>query len=547
MRLLLRVGASRVELFRKSAFPVFSQFNLNKNRNMSYMIDSNEYKWLKDLGIQRENPGVFNGSWHWHKEADFVDSMCPSKGKAIARVQNGTVADMEAAINEAQKAFTIWREVPAPKRGEIIRQIGESLRTHKAALGKLLSLEMGKILTEGEGEVQETIDICDFALGLSRIFEGRVLQSERPGHMLYEKWSPLGPVGVISAFNFPNAVFGWNLAISLMCGNPVVWKPAPTVPLVSIAMVRILADVFEKNNLPTSICTLVCGGADVGNAMAKSEKLPLVSFTGSTEVGRKVGAVVQERFGRPLLELGGNNAVVVMDDANLDMVVPGVVFGAVGTAGQRCTTCRRLFLHDKVYDEVLARLRTAYGNIMNRIGDPLDSKTLIGPMHSAEGKQLYLNTIEKIKAAGGTIEIGGKSANREGNYVEPSIVTGLAHNNEIVLSETFAPILYVMRCSSLDQAIEWNNEVEQGLSSSLFTNDMQKVFKWMSVSGSDCGIVNTNIPTNGAEIGGAFGGNKATGWGRESGSDAWKQYMRRSTCTVNYSSDLPLAQGVKFE
>jgi len=435
--------------------------------------------------------------------------------------------------------------MPAPHRGEIVRQIGDALREKKHLLGKLLSMEMGKIIAEGEGEVQEYIDVCDYAVGLSRMFSGKVLPSERPGHMLLENWNPLGTVGVITAFNFPIAVYGWNSSIALTCGNTVLWKGAPSTPLVSVAITKVLEEVLVKNNVPGAVCSLVQGGADIGHKIASDGRIPLVSFTGSTAVGKKVALTVQERFGKSLLELGGNNAIIVDEDADIDMVVRASLFACVGTAGQRCTTTRRLILHEKVHDEIVERLAKAYKQV--RVGDPVEEGTMYGPLHNQLAIDKYLAAIEAAKSEGGNIVTGGKVIDREGHYVEPAIVTGLAHNAKIVHTETFVPIVYALKTKSVDEAIEWNNEVDQGLSSSIFTKDISKVFKWMGPKGSDCGVVNVNIPTSGAEIGGAFGGEKHTGGGRESGSDAWKQYMRRSTCTINYSKDLPLAQGIKFE
>jgi aldehyde dehydrogenase family 7 protein A1 len=374
-----------------------------------------------------------------------------------------------------------------------------------------------------------------------------VIPSERPGHALYEQWNALGTVGVISAFNFPCAVFGWNQAIALTCGNTVLWKPAPSTPLISVALTRLTAEVLEANGHNPAVSTLVCGDADVGQCMSDDVRVPLLSFTGSTPVGKKVGISVQQRFGKSILELGGNNAIVVLEDADLDMVVPAVLFASVGTAGQRCTTTRRLIVHEKLHDQVVERLTKAYSQIMSRYGDPMDSSTLIGPMHSEAGVRMFTDAVAKAIVQGGKVAVGGKVIEREGNYVEPAIITGLAHDALAVHTETFAPILYVLKTKSLNEAIEWNNEVDQGLSSSVFTGNLANMYQWLGPHGSDCGIVNVNIPTSGAEIGGAFGGEKHTGGGRESGSDAWKQYMRRSTCTVNYSKELPLAQGIKFE
>ncbi|CAH1995686.1 unnamed protein product [Acanthoscelides obtectus] len=406
---------------------------------------------------------------------------------------------------------------------------------------------MGKILSEGIGEVQEYVDICDYAVGLSRTLAGAILPSERPGHVLIEKWNPLGLIGVISAFNFPIAVYGWNSAIAMVCGDTVLWKGSETTPLVSVVTTKIVADVLERNKLPGAIAALCCGGADIGKAMAADSRLKLLSFTGSTHIGQQVGVEIQKRFGKHLLELGGNNALIVADDADLNMVVQATLFACVGTAGQRCTTTRRLILHKNVHDEVLGRLKKAYSQVLNRIGDALESNTLVGPLHSQLSLQKYKHTIDEIKKQGGTIEFGGKVLDKPGYFVEPTIVTGLKHDHPLVHSECFAPIVYILKTESVQEAITWNNEVPQGLSSSVFTQNLGAIFEWIGPKGSDCGIVNVNIPTSGAEIGGAFGGEKATGGGRESGSDAWKQYMRRSTVTINHSKDLPLAQGIKFE
>jgi len=507
------------------------------------LVEDSKYAWLKELGIGTDNQGVFHGSWAGSGEV--ITSYSPINNLPIARVTQGTLADYETAVTNANAAWDAWADVPAPLRGEIVRQLGDALRKKLQPLGKLLSLEMGKILPEGVGEVQEYIDVCDYAVGLSRMFAGKVLPSERPGHMLLENWNPLGTVGIITAFNFPVAVYGWNNALALTCGNTCVWKGAPSTPLVSIAITKVLEEVLVANNLPGAICSLVCGGTDIGQAMAKDERLPLISFTGSTAVGLNVSLEVQKRFGKFLLELGGNNAIIVNDDADLDMVVIASLFACVGTAGQRCTTTRRIILHEKVYDEVLERLVKAYGQI--KVGDPLEPGTLYGPMHSQQGIDNYFSTLEEVKAAGGKLECGGKRIENPGRYVEPTIVTGLAHDSPLVHKETFAPIVYILKCKDMDEGIAWNNEVKQGLSSSLFTKDIGNCFKWIGPKGSDCGLVNVNIPTSGAEIGGAFGGEKHTGGGRESGSDSWKQYMRRSTCTINYSTSLPLAQGIKFE
>ncbi|CAH2296068.1 alpha-aminoadipic semialdehyde dehydrogenase [Pelobates cultripes] len=507
------------------------------------LLNQPQYSWLKELGLKEENEGVYNGAWGG--KGEVVTSYCPSNNAPIARVRQATIEEYNETVIKAKEAWKIWADVPAPKRGEIVRQIGDALRKKIKLLGHLESLEMGKILVEGVGEVQEYIDICDYAVGLSRIIGGPILPSERPGHALIEQWNPVGLVGIITAFNFPVAVYGWNNALALICGDVCLWKGAPTTSLTSVAVTKIVAQVLEDNNLPGAICSLTCGGADIGNAIAKDERVDLVSFTGSTSVGKQVALKVQERFGRQLLELGGNNAIIVFEDADLTLVTPSVLFAAVGTAGQRCTTARRLFLHESIHDEIVEKLAKAYAQV--RIGDPWESETLCGPLHTKQAVEMFLSAIEQGKCEGGTIVYGGKVIDRPGNYVEPTIMTGLPHDSPIVHKETFAPILYVIKFKSEEEAFAWNNEVKQGLSSSIFTKDLGRIFRWLGPKGSDCGIVNVNIPTSGAEIGGAFGGEKHTGGGRESGSDSWKHYMRRSTCTINYSKDLPLAQGIKFQ
>ncbi|XP_045467558.1 putative aldehyde dehydrogenase family 7 member A1 homolog [Harmonia axyridis] len=518
---------------------------LRRNMSGEYLINNEKYSFLKDLGLKTSNLGVYNGKWFGSGKT--VKSIDPSTGKVIAEVKYGTVSDYHSCVEESEKVWEQWARLPAPKRGEIVRQIGNAIREKLTPLGQLVSLEMGKILPEGIGEVQEYVDICDYAVGLSRMLPGAIYPSERPDHILLEKWNPLGIVGVISAFNFPCAVYGWNSAIAMVCGDNVLWKPSETTPLVSIATTNILAEVLERNNLPGAIASLCCGGEDVGKAMAADQKIKLLSFTGSCEIGQKVGVEVQKRFGKHLLELGGNNALIVAEDADLNMVVQAALFACVGTAGQRCTSTRRLILHQKVYTEVLERLKKAYAQVLNRIGDPLGENTLIGPLHSELSLQKYKNTIEEIKKQGGKIEFGGKVLGKEGYFVEPTIVTGLAHDHPLVHNECFAPIVYVLKAANVEEAISWNNEVPQGLSSSIFTQNIGHIFEWVGPKGSDCGIINVNISTSGAEIGGAFGGEKHTGGGRESGSDAWKQYMRRSTITINHSKEMPLAQGIKFE
>uniref|UniRef100_A0A8D9FHC6 aldehyde dehydrogenase (NAD(+)) n=1 Tax=Cacopsylla melanoneura TaxID=428564 RepID=A0A8D9FHC6_9HEMI len=513
----------------------------------SYSDSLAKYPFLKELGITSSvNQGVYDGK-SWKANGEIIESVNPSTGEPIASIQQGNVQDFHRCTAAAHEAYGTWSDLPAPKRGEIVRQIGDALREKLIPLGKLVSLEMGKILPEGIGEVQEFIDICDYAVGLSRTYSGSILPSERPGHVLLEAWNPLGVVGIISAFNFPVAVYGWNAAIALTVGNTVLWKGAPSTSLVSIATNRIVSSVLEKNSIPGAVASLCTGGADVGEAMSSSEKISLVSFTGSTHVGQQVGTTVQGRFGKHLLELGGNNAIIVNEDADLNLVQQCLVFACCGTAGQRCTTTRRLFLHKKVYDQVLGSLVKSYSTVLTRTGDPLDEKTLYGPLHSEAGVRGYLATVEEIVGQGGKIEFGGKKIDRPGNFVEPTIVTGLPVDSRVVHRETFAPIVYVFSFDSLDEAVAANNSVKQGLSSSIFTRDIGNLFKWIGPKGSDCGLINVNIPTNGAEIGGAFGGEKHTGGGRESGSDAWKQYCRRSTVTINHGRDVTLAQGIKFE
>uniref|UniRef100_A0A8D1MV06 Alpha-aminoadipic semialdehyde dehydrogenase n=1 Tax=Sus scrofa TaxID=9823 RepID=A0A8D1MV06_PIG len=493
------------------------------------LINQPQYAWLKELGLREENEGVYNGSWGGRGEV--ITTYCPANNEPIARVRQAVPAAYEKSMKISRQHWIIWNKIPAPKRGEIVRQIGDALREKIQVLGSLVSLEMGKILVEGVGEVQEYVDICDYAVGLSRMIGGPILPSERPGHALIEQWNPVGLVGIITAFNFPVAVYGWNNAIAMICGNACLWKGAPTTSLISVAVTKIIAKVLEDNKLPGAICSLTCGGADIGTAMAKDEQVNLLSFTGSTQVGKQVALMVQERF--------------AFEDADLSLVVPSALFAAVGTAGQRCTTARRLFLHESIHDEVVNRLTKAYAQI--RVGNPWDANVLYGPLHTKQAVSMFLGAVEEAKKEGGTVVYGGKVMDRPGNYVEPTIVTGLDHSASIVHTETFAPILYVFKFKNEDEVFAWNNEVKQGLSSSIFTKDLGRIFRWLGPKGSDCGIVNVNIPTSGAEIGGAFGGEKHTGGGRESGSDAWKQYMRRSTCTINYSKDLPLAQGIKFQ
>lgn len=540
--MLLRNCKQGLRCFKVSNETVYYHVRLLSSQK--YLIDDPKYSFLSELGLEKVNSGVYNGKWT--ANGKITQSICPANGQVIAEVQGGSLGDYEKCVSAARDAWQQWVEIPAPKRGEIVRQIGDALRQKLVPLGKLLSLEVGKILEESIGEIQEYIDICDYATGLSRMFSGSIIPSERPGHMLLEQWNPVGIVGVISAFNFPVAVYGWNSAIAMVCGNTLLWKGAPSTSLLSVATTKILADVLEKNNLPGAICSLCSGSSEIGEAMVYDKRIPVLSFTGSVDVGHQVAVKVQERFGRSILELGGNNAITVSDDANLDMVIQSAVFACVACAGQRCTATRRLILHAKIYDEVLDRLKKAYKQVLTRLGDPLEENTLYGPLHTSESVKKFEDAVNKALTSGGKLEFGGKVVKRPGYFVEPTIISGLPHDAEVVHTETFAPIVYVLKAKSVDEAIQWNNEVREGLSSSIFTQDIPTIFKWIGPKGSDCGIVNVNIPTNGAEIGGAFGGEKYTGGGRESGSDSWKQYMRRSTVTINYSPVLTLAQGLKF-
>jgi aldehyde dehydrogenase family 7 protein A1 len=501
-----------------------------------------EYGFLKEIGLGSENfGGYINGKWK--ASGPVISTVNPSNNQTIAQVTEVSIEDYEEGLRACSEAAQTWKSIPAPKRGEIVRQIGDALRAKLDHLGRLVSLEMGKIVPEGIGEVQEIIDMCDYAVGLSRQLNGSIIPSERPNHMMLEVWNPLGVVGVITAFNFPCAVLGWNACIALVCGNSVVWKGAPTTPLVTIAITKLVGEVLERNNLPGSIFTSFCGGAEIGQAIAKDTRIPLVSFTGSSKVGLSIQRTVSERFGKCLLELSGNNAIIVMDDADIGLAVRSILFAAVGTAGQRCTTCRRLFLHESIYQNVLDQLIGVYKQV--KVGDPLEKGVLVGPLHTLVSRENFEKGISIIKSQGGKILLGGSVLESDGNFVQPTIVE-ISPSAAVVKEELFGPVLYVMKFQTLEEAIELNNSVPQGLSSSIFTQNPANIFRWIGPNGSDCGIVNVNIPTNGAEIGGAFGGEKATGGGREAGSDSWKQYMRRSTCTINYGSELPLAQGLNF-
>ena len=503
---------------------------------------------LKALGIKEINDGTSTGS-NCFSSGAIIESYSPVDGQLIGKVKTTTAADYEKVMQSATAAFKSFRAMPAPQRGEIVRQFGNKLRELKEPLGKLVSYEMGKSLQEGYGEVQEMIDICDFAVGLSRQLNGQTIPSERPGHVMREQWHSIGVVGIISAFNFPVAVWAWNTALAWICGDVCVWKASEKAPLCSIACQNIIADILKANQLPEGISCIINGDYKVGEMMTTDVRIPLISATGSTRMGRIVGTTVAQRFGKSLLELGGNNAIIITPTADLKVVVPGAVFGAVGTAGQRCTSTRRLIIHESVYDKVRDAIVGAYGQLT--IGNPLDQKNHIGPLIDTDAVNTYLAAIEKAKGEGGKVLVAGGVLSGEGYesgcYVKPAIIEAENHF-EIVQHETFAPILYLMKYEGeVENAIEKQNGVAQGLSSAIMTNSMKEAEKFLSFAGSDCGIANVNIGTSGAEIGGAFGGEKETGGGRESGSDAWKVYMRRQTNTVNYSDQLPLAQGIKFD
>jgi aldehyde dehydrogenase (NAD+) len=500
---------------------------------------------LEKLNLKTINAGACSGPGRWpESSASPITSYNPTTGEPIAQVIPADAAAYDAVVADAQAAFRTWRTTPAPKRGEVIRDFGAILREYKEPLGELVSLEMGKIRAEGVGEVQEMIDICDFAVGLSRQLYGPTMHSERPAHRMYEQWHPLGPIGIITAFNFPVAVWSWNAAIAAVCGDTMVWKPSELVPLCGVAVQHLANRVMADHGL-TGVFTLAVGAGDIGQRMAEDRRLPLISFTGSIPTGRRVAQTVAARLGRPLLELGGNNAIIVTEKADLDLAVRAILFGAVGTAGQRCTTTRRLIVHEAVVDELSDRLVKAYQQV--RIGDPLQPGTLMGPLATRRAVEAMLRAIERAVADGGQVLTGGRPRPDIGpQFVEPTIIR-MPAQTEIVKEETFAPILYILTYRTLEEAIALHNDVSQGLSSAIFTDSLREAEYFLSVEGSDCGIANVNIGTSGAEIGGAFGGEKDTGGGRESGSDAWKAYMRRQTNTINWSRDLPLAQGIKFE
>lgn len=505
-------------------------------------------EFLKTLKLQKENEGTSTGITFLKSKGVIINSNSPVDGNLIGSVHATDKEAYEKVIGSAQCAFLAWRKWPAPKRGEVVRQLGDALRDQKHALGQLVSYEMGKSLQEGLGEVQEMIDICDFAVGLSRQLYGLTMHSERPSHRMYEQWHPMGIVGIISAFNFPVAVWSWNAALAWVCGNVTIWKPSEKTPLCGNAVQNIVAKVFAENQVPEGVNNLIQGGREVGEWMSHDVRIPLVSATGSTRMGKELNKAVAGRLGKTILELGGNNAIIITENADLDMSLIGAVFGAVGTAGQRCTSTRRLIIHEKVYDSFVAKLSKAYQQI--KIGDPLDSNNHMGPLIDKDAVQLYLNSIEACKKEGGKFLVEGgviEGASYEsGCYVKPCIAA-VNPNYAIVQHETFAPILYVMKYKTIEEAIEIQNNVPQGLSSAIMTLNMRESELFLSAQGSDCGIANVNIGTSGAEIGGAFGGEKETGGGRESGSDAWKAYMRRQTNTINWSTNLPLAQGIQFD
>lgn len=503
--------------------------------------------FLKELGLGAKNAGTSTGA-NTLDSGKYIDSYSPVDGQLIGSVSETTTEEYEQVMKTAQEAFQKWRDLPAPMRGEIVRQYGLALRKYKDPLGRLVSYEMGKSLQEGWGEVQEMIDICDFAVGLSRQLYGLTMHSERPHHRMYEQWHPLGIVGIISAFNFPVAVWSWNAMIAMVCGDVCVWKASEKAPLCSVACQNILREVLAENEVPEGVSSIINGDYKIGEMMTNDHRIPLVSATGSTRMGKIVGATVAGRMGKTILELGGNNAIIITPSADMNVVLTGALFGAVGTCGQRCTSTRRLIIHDSVYDEVKEKLTRAYGQL--RIGNPLDQNNHVGPLIDKGAVDSYLNAIEAAKKEGANFLVEGGvlegKGYESGCYVKPCIAE-VEHDYNIVHAETFAPILYLIKYNDLEEAITYQNEVPQGLSSAIMTNNMREAERFLSVAGSDCGIANVNIGTSGAEIGGAFGGEKETGGGRESGSDSWKAYMRRQTNTINYSAEVPLAQGIKFD
>ncbi|NND61515.1 MAG: aldehyde dehydrogenase family protein [Gammaproteobacteria bacterium] len=501
---------------------------------------------LEQLGLAATNPGTFIPGEGWSNDdsAGVIESHNPATGELIASVVSASAADYDKVVTASREIFAQWRSLPAPQRGEAIRLCGEALRKYKDPLGSLVSLEMGKIKAEGDGEVQEMIDIADFAVGQSRMLYGNTMHSERPHHRMYEQWHPFGVVGIISAFNFPVAVWSWNAFIAAVCGNVCIWKPSPKTPLCSIAVQKICNEALEQGGFPPIFGLFNDGSNELAQQFVDDTRIELMSFTGSCAIGRQVGERVAARMGRSLLELGGNNALIVDQHANLKLAIPAIVFGAVGTAGQRCTSTRRLFVHENIIDKLSESLVNAYGQV--RIGNPLDEDTLMGPLIDESSVSRYAEMIAKLRDRGAEILIGGNVIEGDGNFVEPALVR--AENDwDLVQTETFAPILYVIPFSDLDEAIAMQNSVPQGLSSAIFTDNLQHAERFLAATGSDCGIANVNIGTSGAEIGGAFGGEKETGGGREAGSDSWKAYMRRQTNTINWGSDLPLAQGIRFD
>jgi len=502
--------------------------------------------FLKKLGIQEINPGCFSDHTFSFQpgKSKPLESVNPADGSIIARITPCSATDYEEMVQKAQKAFQVWRNVPAPKRGDIIRQIGEALREYKDELGSLVSLEMGKIKEEGDGEVQEMIDMADFAVGQSRMLYGKTMHSERENHRMYEQWHPLGIAGIITAFNFPVAVWAWNAFIAAIAGNVLVWKPSSKTPLCSIALQLICNRVLEKNNFDGIFSTFIPPNRHLANTFIQDNRIPLISFTGSTKTGRHVAEIVSRRLGKSILELSGNNAIIVDQTADLDLAIPAIVFGAVGTAGQRCTTTRRIIVQERIKEELVERLILGYGQVT--IGNPLDKKTLMGPLIDQGAVKAYQKTIKTILEAGGKIHFGGKCIQGPGNFVEPTIVE-IDKRHKIIQQETFAPLLYISGYDQIEEGIELNNNSSHGLSSAIFSTNLHHIEKFLSTTGSDCGLANVNVGTSGAEIGGAFGGEKDTGGGREAGSDAWKAYMRRQTTTINWGKLLPLSQGINFD
>ena len=509
-------------------------------------MSTREQHILDSLGLKAENPGACFGPGQWSTTTDAgtIESINSATGEVIARINGAAESDYERILEQAVETAHAWRQMPAPERGEAVRLVTQALRKYKDPLGSLVSMEMGKIKPEGDGEVQEMIDIGDFAVGQSRMLYGKTMHSERPGHRMYEQWHPLGVVGVVTAFNFPVAVWAWNALLSAICGNATIWKPSPKGVLCCLGVQNVVNEALADTDFPPIFTSFMEPGHELAQRFIDDKRVDLLSFTGSCQVGRQVGERVAARMGKSLLELGGNNAMIVDETADLKLAIPAIVFGAVGTAGQRCTSTRRLFLHESIADDVIAKLLDAYKQVP--IGDPLDKGTLMGPVTDESAIERYMDALERAKSAGGELLTGGKRVERDGFFVEPAIVHAENHW-DIVQEETFAPILYVMTFKSLEEAVEMHNDVRQGLSSALFTTDLRREEYFLGHLGSDCGIANINIGTSGAEIGGAFGGEKETGGGRESGSDAWQNYMRRQTNTINHSTELPLAQGIKFD